>query len=129
MAANLGAEYTSNTLLTEEDKIGEWVIQPGATFTAAPDTATLVIMFELIPAEARLVGELARGRTVEEAAADLGLSVSSARTYLKTVFSKTGVNRQVDLVRLILGSAASFAGAEERSDGPGRPCPARASAT
>jgi hypothetical protein len=35
------SEYTSNTLRTETDEIGEWVHQPGADLRVAEDTATL----------------------------------------------------------------------------------------
>ena len=38
-------------------------------------------------------------------AADLmGITVSSARTYLKRIFSKTDVTRQAELVRLLLAA-------------------------
>lgn len=75
----------------------------------ATEPGVLQAMFDLSPAEARLTAELAGGATVEEAAGTLGISLASARTYLKNVFLKTDVNRQVDLVRLVLGSAAVFA--------------------
>lgn len=78
----------------------------------AADPDVLRAMFDLSPAEARLTAELAGGATVEEAAGSLNISLASARTYLKTVFLKTDVNRQVDLVRLVLGSAAVFAGGD-----------------
>lgn len=41
MAATIGSEYTSNTLLTEDDEIGEWIILPGVNLTAEQDTASL----------------------------------------------------------------------------------------
>lgn len=40
-AAQYTAEYTSNTLRTETDEIGEWVHIPGADLRVAEDTATL----------------------------------------------------------------------------------------
>ncbi len=40
-AAEYTAEYTSNTLRTETDEIGEWVHLPGATLRVAEDTASL----------------------------------------------------------------------------------------
>ena len=39
--AQMTSEYTSNTLRTEDDEIGEWIHQPGADLTATHDTATL----------------------------------------------------------------------------------------
>lgn len=40
-AAQYTAEYTSNTLRTEEDEIAEWVHLPGADFRVEQDTAAL----------------------------------------------------------------------------------------
>lgn len=41
-----------------------------------------------------------------EAAQTLGLAENTVRSYLKSIFGKTGVNRQAELVRLILQSVA-----------------------
>ncbi|MEX0645831.1 MAG: DNA-binding response regulator [Parvularculaceae bacterium] len=66
----------------------------------------LAIALNLTPSEARVVFGLAEGSTLSEAARQAGVSVSTARTYLKNVFSKTGVTRQAELVRLAILSAA-----------------------
>ncbi len=39
--AQYTAEYTSNTLRTETDEIGEWIHQPGANLSVGQDTAAL----------------------------------------------------------------------------------------
>jgi len=62
------------------------------------------IVFDLTDSEAKLAVSLVKGMALDEAAAICGLTVSSARTYLKRVFSKTNTNRQSDLIRLILTS-------------------------
>jgi DNA-binding CsgD family transcriptional regulator/PAS domain-containing protein len=67
-------------------------------------------LFGLTLSEANLASLLANGLTLAEAAAELGLAESSVRTYSKKIFSKTGVNRQAELVRLILKSVALLAG-------------------
>lgn len=72
----------------------------------SPSSEAVANIFGLTPAEARLVAALARGRTLEAAAGEQGITLASARTYLKTVFSKMGVTRQADLVRQVVGSAA-----------------------
>ncbi|MGE0625382.1 MAG: hypothetical protein AB7I04_17035 [Pseudomonadales bacterium] len=41
MSAEAGTEYTSNTLLTETDEIGEWIFTPGVSLQATENTATL----------------------------------------------------------------------------------------
>lgn len=60
----------------------------------------------LTPSEARVVFGLIVGGSVDEAATIAGVSLSSARTYLKNVFSKTGVSKQAELVRLVMLAAA-----------------------
>lgn len=73
---------------------------------AAPDLEQL---FDLSPAEARLAQLLADGLSIEEAALQLGVARNTVRSQLQSVFAKTGTNRQGDLVRLLLSSAATLA--------------------
>lgn len=61
----------------------------------------LITLYKITPAEARLAARLAALRTVEEAADDLGVSVSTARSQLKSVFAKTGVRCQSELLMLL----------------------------
>ncbi|HIJ38794.1 MAG TPA: DNA-binding response regulator [Rhodospirillaceae bacterium] len=69
-----------------------------------PTVDTVMRLFELTDAEAKLALRLGRGERLEEAAPHLGITVNSARTYLKRIFSKTGVTRQAELVRLIMAA-------------------------
>jgi DNA-binding CsgD family transcriptional regulator len=46
---------------------------------------------------------------VREAAAQLGVTQETARTYVKRAFLKTGVRRQAQLVRLALAAATAGA--------------------
>lgn len=55
----------------------------------------------LTPREAILVGELAAGATLTQAATHMEISSGTARQYLKTIFLKTGVSGQADLLRLV----------------------------
>jgi len=50
------------------------------------------------------------GRRGRIAAAKLGLTESSVRTYSKKIFSKTGAKRQAELVRLILKTVSLLGG-------------------
>jgi DNA-binding CsgD family transcriptional regulator len=70
------------------------------------DYVKLQSCFALTPAQARLATLLFNGKTVKEAARDLGITEGTARQYLKTVFQKTGTNRQIDLIRAIEGALA-----------------------
>ena len=65
-------------------------------------------LFELTPAEANLALKLARGMSLAEVSEEQGISPHTARAQLKSIFAKTGVTRQAELVRLVLKSAASL---------------------
>lgn len=62
-------------------------------------------LYGLTPAEGRLVGLLALGKTVEEIALETRVRESTLRSQLKTIRVKTGTNRQADVVRLALAGA------------------------
>lgn len=69
-----------------------------------PAAAVLEKLFALNPSEARLAHALASGFDIREAAEAQGVTLSTARTYLKRLFQKTGANRQAELVRMLLGA-------------------------
>ena len=73
---------------------------------AKPSRTVLQKLFQLTGSEAKIVQGLAEGKSLEEIAPEAGITISSARTYLKQVFAKTGTNRQADLVRMVLTSPA-----------------------
>ena len=62
--------------------------------------------FDLTESESRVAASIAQGATLEETAQEMNLTVSTVRTYLKQVFSKTGTSRQAELVKMILVSSA-----------------------
>lgn len=66
-------------------------------------------LFGLTPTEALLATLLANGLTLTEAAAKLGVTENTIRSYAKRIFAKVGVSRQTELVRLILTSVALLA--------------------
>jgi DNA-binding CsgD family transcriptional regulator len=51
---------------------------------------------------------LARGLSLAEVAKAQNISPHTARAQLKSIFAKTGVSRQAELVRMIIGSVASL---------------------
>lgn len=71
---------------------------------SAARAAQLQQLFALAPQEAKLALALSRGRSIAESAADLGISIHTARLYSKRIYAKTGTKGQADLVRLILSS-------------------------
>ena len=66
------------------------------------DEAGLRSLYGLTRAEANLVSILARGRTLEEAADELCVSLSTVKTHLQRVFLKTDTVRQAQLLRRLL---------------------------
>jgi DNA-binding CsgD family transcriptional regulator len=72
---------------------------------AVPSSRASILrkLYGLSPTEGRLVDELAAGIELQLAAKRMRLTVHTARFHLKSIFRKTAVNRQSDLVRLVLG--------------------------
>lgn len=62
---------------------------------------TVRASFGLTAAETRLAARLKAGRTLKEAADDLGVSLNTVRNQLRAVFDKMGLNRQSELVRAL----------------------------
>jgi DNA-binding CsgD family transcriptional regulator len=65
--------------------------------------------------QARLAGWLMRGEDLKAYAQTYEVAYETARAHLKQVFAKTGVNRQADLIRLLLSSAALMIRSEAAS--------------
>ena len=65
-------------------------------------------IYGLTHAEARLAGELANGHSLEKIAEKFKVSKHTVRSQLKACFHKTGVNRQTQLVKLVLSSPAAL---------------------
>lgn len=62
--------------------------------------------FDATPAEARLAVALCAGENLSAYAASARVSVTTAKTHLNGLFAKLEVNRQADLMRLILSDPA-----------------------
>jgi pimeloyl-ACP methyl ester carboxylesterase/DNA-binding CsgD family transcriptional regulator len=90
-------------------------------FPAAEATSqlwtTLRESFGLTAAEARLARKLRDGRSLQDAAEDMGVSVNTLRNQLRGIFDKMGLKRQSDLVRA-LTELSSIAGAIEFDGAP-----------
>lgn len=65
-------------------------------------------LFDFTPAETALALELANGLSLEDAAENLGIMRNTARAHLRAIFSKTGVRRQAELVRVMLNSVVAL---------------------
>ena len=68
---------------------------------AAPLPELLNGLFDLSPAEARLVGELASGLTPRDITAARPVSMATVRAQVRSVLAKTGMSRIADLSQLL----------------------------
>ena len=74
-------------------------IAPGTTPPRTPIDA-LTLLYDLTPAEARVLELLAAGTTQAMIGRTLGIAPSTVKSHVLHLFDKTGCRRQVDLVRL-----------------------------
>lgn len=77
-----------------------FVVDP-SNYTVA-STAGMERLFDLTEAEAAVCELLADGFTVDQIAEMRNVAPSTVRSQIKTLFQKTGVNRQAHLIRLAL---------------------------
>jgi DNA-binding CsgD family transcriptional regulator/PAS domain-containing protein len=61
----------------------------------------LALLYDLTPAETRVLLAVARGESQAQVAASLGVLPSTVKTHLVHIFEKTGCSRQADLMRLV----------------------------
>jgi len=69
-------------------------------------SAHVAALFGLSDTQARLAMLLANGRALAEAAAEIGITEQTARTYSKDIYARTGTARQGELIQRILTSVA-----------------------
>lgn len=62
-----------------------------------PEAEVLAAGLRLSPSESRLAARVIRGKSIQQAGEELGLSEQTARTYLKRIFAKIGISRQTQL--------------------------------
>ncbi len=79
------------------------VLTPVERQAQGPDADLLQGLFDLTGAEARVVRGIVAGDTIETLATRHGVGANTVRSQVKSVFAKTGMKRQVDLVRLVSG--------------------------
>ena len=90
---------------------GSQVLVMFSSADATPMLAPALVgtLFALSPAESRLAVALCQGQTVNDYAANHGVSVGTARFQLKQVLAKTQAPRQSELVRRVCTSVVAQA--------------------
>ena len=64
--------------------------------------------FRLTPAEARIACAIAHGESLATIAKAHGIAVTTAKTQLQAVFTKTGTHRQAELTALLARMSRVF---------------------
>ncbi|MEI8096476.1 MAG: helix-turn-helix transcriptional regulator [Spirochaetales bacterium] len=84
-------------------------------------SATVAQRFGLTPREAEAARSLLDGLTYSDAAATLGISPSTLKTHILSVYQKTGTGNKVELLRLVEAETARLmqgdAGLHQKADG------------
>ncbi len=68
---------------------------------SSPESEVLQALFDLTPSEARVANLIVSGLTVAEIALTTENSQNTIRQHLKSIFSKTGAQRQAELVSML----------------------------
>jgi DNA-binding CsgD family transcriptional regulator len=71
-----------------------------ATAPARMPADALAFLYDLTPAEARIFELISVGMAQAAIGQTLGIARSTVKTHVRHLFSKTGNNRQADLLRL-----------------------------
>jgi DNA-binding CsgD family transcriptional regulator len=72
-----------------------------------PPASVLETLYDLTPAEARVMLQIGAGKSIAEVSDSLGLSHNTVKTHLSRVYGKSGTNKQTELVKLVLSLAPS----------------------
>jgi DNA-binding CsgD family transcriptional regulator len=75
--------------------------------THRPSQEVLRVLFGLTPAECRVALLLGDGHAPRNIANMVGVTDNTVRSQIKSIFSKTGVRRQCELIRLLLNNAGT----------------------
>jgi DNA-binding CsgD family transcriptional regulator len=107
--------FSVSPLRRDETRI-PWLPGAGALVlvTDPEDLPALLVpalrkLYGLTEAEARVASRLARGETLDETAAALGVGRATVRTQLRQALAKTGTRRQAELIRLLLMGTGALA--------------------
>ena len=101
MVAPLAAE-AGDTFGTSPAKAAATIFITDPTAQATlPPAAQIAARFGLTATEAEVARLAAMGRGMPFVAEAMGVSINTARTHLKAVYEKSGVNHQAGLARLM----------------------------
>jgi len=85
---------------------------PGGAILGAGPILSAENPARLSRAEYRVCLKLSRGRTLESAQCELGVTRATIRTHLRNIYAKTNTSCQSELINRLLASAAACRGHE-----------------
>jgi DNA-binding CsgD family transcriptional regulator len=94
------AHMITSDLDYEGAKVAVFLSDPNLQQPISIDS--LVSVYYLTPSEAKVAISLANGHSIDQIASNTNHSVNTIRSQLKSVFRKTGVSRQGELIKLLL---------------------------
>ena len=97
LRSKLAAPFAARAAIFLREIGGDAIPFPGELF---------VKRYALTPAECRVLMMLVQGMTPREAGDALGISEPTVKTHLQRLFSKTGTDRQSELMRLAMSALA-----------------------
>ncbi|MFL9924712.1 helix-turn-helix transcriptional regulator [Herbaspirillum lusitanum] len=95
---------TRDSLDATENSAAAAILMEHSITPKLPPTNMLQATFKLTQAEAKLAVALLQEETLQSYSEKQGISRNTARTHLASLFAKTGVRRQPDLMRLLLAT-------------------------
>jgi DNA-binding CsgD family transcriptional regulator/PAS domain-containing protein len=75
-----------------------------------PDPDVLKTLYDLTPAETRVMLAIGGGGNLADAAVECKISENTAKTHLSRIFNKTATNKQTDIANLVAALAAPAGG-------------------
>ena len=102
------------SVATDDPKTEQHTRTGALMFVFDPESAPVITaelvrkLFDLSAVEAELAVALCGGQSPDEIANERGRAVSTVRSQIRSLFAKTGTNRQADLIGLLLASPAYF---------------------
>ena len=100
MSALIGALGPSTAAQKPQAELAVFLSAP--THDKKVSERLLIDLFGLTPTEARVAALLTSGARPSDVADALGISTTTVSFHMRNLFQKTGTNRQIDLVTLIL---------------------------
>ena len=73
-----------------------------------PTITQLRDFYGMTAAQARLAGAIYSGQTISDAADELHISINTARTHMRGIYARTGVNTQSELISLLASGLKSY---------------------